>query len=103
MCSYSVKPILPSFLVLVRNSRWPFIAQSPALLSCLLLSLPKHSFLGIDAVLEVTSSLFLLVADISDYVPVVDWGMGSYSLRFRFIEECKFLPLPRKHRAQLIT
>lgn len=105
MCNYSLKPVLPSFLILARNSRWPFIAQSPALLSHLLLSLlslPKHSFLEINAVLEVTSSFFLLGADISDHVPVLNWGMGRYRLQFRFIEEHKFLPLPRKHRAQLI-
>ena len=37
MCNYSLKPVLPSFLILARNSRWPFIAQTP-------LSSPTCSF-----------------------------------------------------------
>ena len=65
---------------------------SPLHLLLSLLSLPKHSFLRIGAVLAVTSSFFLLGADISDHVPVLDWGMGRYRLQFRFIEEHKFPP-----------
>ena len=61
-----------------------------------LLCLPKHPFLGTDDILEVTSSLFLLVADLSNHVPVLGWGRGRCRLRFRFIEEHKFLCLPRQ-------
>lgn len=64
------------------------------------LACPNTLFLRIGAVLAVTSSFFLLVADISDHVPVLDWGMGRYRLQFRFIEEHK-VPPPCQESIQL--
>lgn len=47
----------------------------------LLLPLPtQEPLLGIDDVVEVTSSLFLLVGDFSNHVSVLGWGMGRCRL-----------------------